>query len=147
MGSKSQASIWFSDSGNVIFNDVTDPRSSVSNLLSGDNILSWIVTDGICPADTDKVIISVGELVITTLITPNGDSWNEYFVVKGLETLGKAELTVFDRRGTQIFQDSDYDNSWNGVDYNDKPLVNDTYFFVLKSVNGKSYRGYVVIRK
>ena len=95
--------------------------------------MSWIVTNGVCPADTDKVDIIVGEIVIPTLITPNGDSKNEYFIVKGIETLGRTELTVFDRRGIQIFSNSDYDNSWNGVDYNEHPLINDTYFFVLTS--------------
>ena len=41
----------------------------------------------------------------------------------------------------------DYDNSWDGVDYNKKPLPEDTYFYVLKSENGKSVSGYVVIRR
>lgn len=139
--------IWSSDSGNVQFNDITDPHSSVSDLSSGDNVLSWIISNGVCPADTDKVTITVGEIIIPTLITPNGDSRNEYFVIQGIENLGNTELIVFDRRGSQIFRNSDYDNKWNGVDYNEQPLVNDTYFFVLKSASGKSYSGYVVIRK
>jgi gliding motility-associated-like protein len=142
-----ETGIWLLDSGSVIFNNVTDPRSAVSNLSTGKNVLSWIVSDGVCVADTDKVIISVGGPVIPTLITPNGDSRNEYFVIEGLETLGRTELTVFDIRGSLIFRDSNYDNKWNGVDYNDKPLSNDTYFFVLKSGNGKSYKGYIVVRR
>jgi gliding motility-associated-like protein len=142
-----ETGIWSSDSGNAKFNDTTDPHSSVSDLSSGDNVLSWIITNGVCPADTDKVTITVGEIVIPTLITPNGDTKNEYFVIQGIENLGKTELTVFDRRGSQIFRNSDYDNKWNGVDYNEKPLENDTYFFILKSADGKSYSGYVVIRK
>jgi gliding motility-associated-like protein len=142
-----ESGIWISDSGNVKFNEITDPHSSVSDLSSGDNILSWIITNDVCPADTDKVTITVGEIVIPTLITPNGDSRNEYFVIKGIENLGKTELTVFDRRGSQIFRNSDYDNKWNGVDYNEQPLVNDTYFFKLKSASGKTFSGYVVIRK
>ena len=28
------------------------------------------------------------------------DGKNDYFVFKGLETLGKTELVIFDRRGT-----------------------------------------------
>ena len=135
------------DSGYVVFSDTTDPRSVVSNLSQGDNVLAWVVTNGICPADTDKVTITLGEFVIPTFITPNGDSKNEYFLIKGIETLGKTELTVFDRRGMQIFKNSDYDNKWNGVDYNDRPLINDTYYFILKSGTGKSYSGYIVIRR
>ncbi len=119
----------------------------VSHLVPGDNVLSWIVTNGVCPADTDQVTIMAGEIAIPTLITPNGDSKNEYFIIKGIETLGQTELTIFDRRGIQLYKDSNYDNKWNGVDYNDKPLINDTYFFVLTSSNGKSYSGYLVVRR
>jgi gliding motility-associated-like protein len=143
----SETGIWRADSGYIQFSDVTDPRSAVSNLSSGENILSWIITNGVCPADTDRVSIYAGELVIPTLITPNGDSKNEYFVIKGIETLGRTELTVFDRRGLQIFKNNDYDNLWNGVDYNDKPLINDTYYFILRTENGRSYSGYIVIKK
>jgi gliding motility-associated-like protein len=142
-----ESGIWSSDSTDLTFNDITDPHTSVSNLSSGANVLSWIVSNGICPADTDKVTIKVGELLIPTLLTPNGDSRNDYFVIGGLETLGKAELIIFDRRGIQLYRNSDYDNKWDGVDDNNNPLINDTYFFVLKSTNGKSYSGYVVIRK
>jgi len=144
---EAETGVWSADSGYVVFSDTTDPRCVVSNLSQGDNVLAWVVTNGICPADTDKVTITLGEFVIPTFITPNGDSKNEYFLIKGIETLGKTELTVFDRRGMQIFKNSDYDNKWNGVDYNDRPLINDTYYFILKSGTGKSYSGYIVIRR
>ena len=142
-----ESGIWHSDSVKVVFSDAADPHSAVSNLSSGNNILSWIVTNDICPADTDKVSITVGELVIPTLITPNGDNRNEFFIINGLETLGRTELTVFDRRGLQIYNNSNYDNKWNGVDFNNNPLMNDTYFFVLKAAKGKSYSGYILIRR
>ena len=142
-----ESGIWYSDSDSIIFNDRKDPRSTVSNLSAGENVLSWIVTNGVCPADTDKVTITVGDLIIPTLITPNGDSKNEYFVIQGIETSIQTELTIFDRRGIQVFQDSNYDNKWNGVDYNKRPLINDTYFFILKLHNGRCYRGYILIRK
>jgi gliding motility-associated-like protein len=86
-------------------------------------------------------------LIIPTLITPNGDSWNEYFVLNGLETLGKTDLIIFDRKGREVFRNVDYDNKWNGVDYNGNPLPDDTYFYILKSANGKSLSGYIMIRK
>ena len=36
-----------------------------------------------------------------------------------------------------VFKNSDYDNKWNGVDYNENPLPSDTYFYVLKAGNGQ----------
>jgi gliding motility-associated-like protein len=138
---------WQSSSEGVFFSDEKDPHSSVNNLDAGTNVLEWIVSNSVCPADTDRVSITTGELVIPTLITPNGDARNEYFRIDGLRTLGIVDLTVFDRKGTIVYRNEDYDNTWNGVDYNDKPLYNDTYFFVIKSTSGRSYSGYVVLRK
>jgi gliding motility-associated-like protein len=138
---------WFTDRQNIVINDVTDPSTEISDLDPGENIFYWIVKNGVCPADTDQVKIIVGEIAIPTLITPNGDSKNEYFIINGIESLGRTELTIFDRRGVQLYNNSDYDNRWNGIDYNDKPLANDTYFFVITSSYGKSYSGYIVVRR
>jgi gliding motility-associated-like protein len=105
------------------------------------------VTNGFCTPSYDTILIEVNNFVIPTLITPNMDGRNDYFILKGLATLGKTELVIFDRKGTQVYKNMNYDNSWNGVDYNKNPLPDDTYFYVLKNGNGKSYRGYVVIRR
>jgi len=101
----------------------------------------------VCPAVFDTVNIFVHNLVIPTLITPNMDGRNDNFVIRGLATLGKTELIIFDRRGAEVYKNTNYDNSWNGVDYNKHPLPDDTYFFVLKPANGKSISGYIVIRR
>jgi gliding motility-associated-like protein len=92
-------------------------------------------------------MIEVNDFIIPTLITPNMDGKNDYFVLRGLATLGKTELIIFDRRGAMVYKNLNYDNSWNGVDYNKNPLPDDTYFYVIKSSNGKSISGYIVIRR
>jgi gliding motility-associated-like protein len=142
-----ESGIWRADSGNAVFSNVNDPKATVSDLSEGKNVLEWIVSNANCPAATDKVTLTVLGLSLPTLITPNGDSKNEFFVINGLETLGKTDLIIFDRRGKEVFRNSDYDNKWNGVDHNGKPLPIDTYFFVMKSANGKSLSGFIMIRK
>jgi gliding motility-associated-like protein len=144
---ENESGMWTVSSGTGTFADTTDPGSVVNNLSSGINIMSWIVKLGTCPADTDNVTLNVVDLVIPTLITPNGDPKNEYFVVLGLSNLGKSELIVFDRRGAEVFRNNNYDNKWNGVDKNENPLPNDTYFFVLNSEKGRVVKGYIVLRR
>ncbi|HKK41249.1 MAG TPA: gliding motility-associated C-terminal domain-containing protein, partial [Bacteroidales bacterium] len=126
--------------------DTTYSKTTLSDISLGENSYLWTVSNGYCPVAYDTVMILVNNIVVPTLITPNMDGRNDYFVIKGLESLGTTELDVFDRRGVRVYRNSDYDNSWNGVDYNDKPLRDDTYFYVLRSVNGKSVSGYIVIR-
>jgi gliding motility-associated-like protein len=72
---------------------------------------------------------------------------NDYFILRGLETLGKTELTIFDRRGAKVYTNKNYKNEWNGVDNKGNLLPGDTYFFVLKTESGKSISGYVVVRR
>ena len=109
-------------SGTGEFSDANDATAIVTGLKSGRNDFRWTVTNGVCPAVSDDVTITVNDLLIPTLITPNGDSYNEYFVLRGLETLGKTEITIFDRRGAQVYTNLNYDNSWNGLDYNGNEL-------------------------
>jgi gliding motility-associated-like protein len=142
-----ETGIWSLISGSGNFYESTDPKTSVSDLSPGDNLLLWTIKNGVCPAVFDTVNIVVNNLVIPTLITPNMDGKNDYFVLRGLTTLGETKLVIFDRRGVEVYKNLNYDNSWNGVDYNNNPLSEDTYFYVLNSVNGKSISGYIVIRR
>jgi gliding motility-associated-like protein len=138
---------WSTISGSAEFADPSYARTTVSGLSLNENILCWTVTNRICPDSRDSVKITVNDLLVPTLITPNMDGKNDYFVLIGLETLGKTQLIIFDRRGMQVYKNTDYDNSWNGVDDHGKPLLDDTYFYVLRSENGKSLSGYIVIRR
>jgi gliding motility-associated-like protein len=143
----SETGTWSVLSGSGNFYDITNPKTSVSDLSIGDNLLLWSVKTGVCPSVSDTVTIVVHNLVIPTLITPNGDGRNDNFVLKGLTNLGKTELIIFDRRGVEVYKNMDYDNSWDGVDNNKKPLPEDTYFYIIKTPTRKSLSGYVVIRR
>ena len=138
---------WFADSGNVVFSNYTDPHTSVSDLSVGKNMLYWIVTNNVCPADTGKVTILVGGLLIPTLITPNGDSKNEYFVIEGIESIGNSELIIFDRRGKMLFKAKIMTINGTGSITIATRCANDTYFYMLKSANGRSFSGYIMIRR
>ncbi|MEN6351967.1 MAG: gliding motility-associated C-terminal domain-containing protein, partial [Bacteroidales bacterium] len=138
---------WSVISGSGVFSYPDSTTTKVSGLSLGENILLWKVTNGVCDPVSDQVSVTVHDLLIPTLITPNMDGINDYLVLRGIETLGKTELTVFDRRGIMVFKNMNYDNLWNGVDYNENPLPDDTYFYVLKAKNGRSLSGYIVIRR
>jgi hypothetical protein len=46
-----------------------------------------------------------------------------------------------------VYENNEYDNSWNGVDDKENPLPEDTYFYILRPENTKTIKGYVVIRR
>ena len=142
-----ETGVWSLISGTIVFFDSTYTKTSVSDLSVGKNFLLWTVTNGVCSASSDTVMIFVQDLLIPTLITPNMDGKNDYLVIKGSDALGKMELTIFDRRGVQVYKNENYDNLWNGVDTNGNLLSDDTYFYVLKTKNSKSVSRYIVIRR
>ncbi|MBW6500017.1 MAG: gliding motility-associated C-terminal domain-containing protein [Bacteroidales bacterium] len=138
---------WSLISGTGEIFDTTYSKTSISGLSPGINKFLWSVSNGVCPPSFNAVTITVHDFIIPTLITPNMDGRNDYFVIKGLSAQDRTELVVFDRRGVIVYTNLDYDNNWDGVDFNNKPLHDDTYFYVLKTENGKSIKGFIVIRR
>jgi gliding motility-associated-like protein len=148
LGHTYETGVWSLISGTGKFSDSTFAKTEVNSLSSGENKFLWTVKNDYCPVSLDSVSIKVNDFVIPTLITPNMDGKNDYFVLRGLTTtLGKTELIIFDRRGAMVYKNLNYDNLWNGVDYNKNPLPDDTYFYVIRTSNGKSISGYIVIRR
>jgi gliding motility-associated-like protein len=142
-----ETGLWLLVFGSGHMFDATMAKTTVSGLSSGENKFLWTVTNGVCPASSDTVMIAVRDNVLSNLITPNMDGKNDYFIIKKPSDPEKMELTVFDRRGVEVYHNTDYDNSWNGVDYNGKELPDDTYFYLFESNKGIPVKGFIVIRR
>ncbi len=55
------------------------------------------------------------DVVISKAITPNGDQWNEYFQITGIELCGfEMDVKIFNRWGALVYENSNYQNDWNG---------------------------------
>jgi gliding motility-associated-like protein len=137
---------WEILSGTGVFSNMNSNTTLVTELSMGENRIVWSVTNGVCPASTDTVMITINDLILQTLITPNLDGDNDFFEINGLEGMGKTAFIVFNRWGARVFENEDYDNLWDGVDFNGKPLQDDTYFYILKSEKIKTIKGFIVIK-
>jgi len=104
------------------------------------------VTDVNGCSAVDEVTVYVTQLndVINfpNTFTPNGDGFNETWIIEGLEAYPEHKLIVFNRWGNKVFDAQPYLNDWNG-DCIGKPLPDGTYYFVLDLGDGseiiKSY--------
>jgi len=142
-----QTGTWTILSGEGNITDLESPSSQVSDLGLEINSFIWTVTNGICPVSSDTMNIKVNNLIIPSLITPNLDGINDYFVILGLESFGTTSLIVFNRWGSRVYENDDYDNSWYGIDENENPLPEDTYFYILKPEKSITIKGFVVIAR
>jgi gliding motility-associated-like protein len=89
-------------------------------------------------AERAAVVVSNGNcpLVLPNIITPNGDSQNEYFVIKNLTT-SNWQLDIYNRWGRQVYQKRGYDNSWNA-----SGQPKGIYFYLLRNaVTGEQHKG------
>src|SRR5690606_13082665 len=87
---------------------------------------------------------------ISKAITPNGDPYNEYFTVSGLEACGfKLELQIFNRWGSKIYETMDYQNNWNAFSRssNSQFMPAGTYYYILTVVDSgyDPIKGYVYV--
>ena len=83
------------------------------------------------------------KIEIPNVFTPNGDGYNDFFVIAGIENCVKRELYVYDRNGRAVYRSHSYENTWSGDNCPDGTY---TYQF-LYSQNGISQelRGTVTI--
>lgn len=122
-------------------------NTTITNLSQGDNIFRWTVENPPCPSKYDEVTITVLSVTIPTGFSPNYDGTNDYFVITGLELYPENTLEVFNRWGIIVYSSDPYNNNWDGRDFNEQILPDDTYFFVLHLNENEFTKGYVVIHR
>lgn len=53
-------------------------------------------------------------LEIPNVFTPNGDGFNDFFVIEGIENCELTKLIIRNRGGSVVFQSNAYHNNWDG---------------------------------
>ncbi len=130
---------------NYQFSDVNDPNADISNLNLGDNKLIWVIADSICPFSYDSLLITVKDIVVPQIITPNNDAKNDVLFIENIDLLENT-VEIYNRWGQLVYKTENYQNNWEGTDLKGNQLMNDTYFYLIK-VKGKIYKGFIVIKR
>ena len=141
-------------SGNGFFNWSPSASLDVATLQNPTasptvtTIYTLVVTsiNGCTASDSVKIVVEPRyEFVISTVITPNGDGFNDKWFIKNLEFYPNNEVIVFNRFGQKVFGMTGYDNSWDGT-FGGSPVPDGTYYYVLKfSDADESFNGAITI--
>ncbi|MCA0131618.1 gliding motility-associated C-terminal domain-containing protein, partial [Winogradskyella alexanderae] len=139
---------WSVVSGNASLNGSFFDPSSVE---VGMYTFMYSITEGPCPKevevnltiDDDCVVLACGKdnVVISKTVTANGDNYNEFFTITGVEECGFViELQIFNRWGAKIFESNNYQNDWNGFSHNSAvgssgKVPTGTYYYVINLRN------------
>jgi gliding motility-associated-like protein len=81
----------------------------------------------LCSSDSQTFIV----LIAPKFFTPNNDTYNDFWEVKGLINYPQAEVSIFDRYGKLITVLNATKLTWDGM-LNKYPLPADDYWYVLK---------------
>lgn len=112
-------------------NDSTSSSPVASPLTTTTYYLTVTSANGCI--DTDTVVVTVEEvinLVITNLVTPNGDGFNDTWYIQNIELFPDNKVQIFNRQGQVVFTQSAYDNSWGGT-FNGSLVPDGTYYYVV----------------
>ncbi|MEM9820944.1 MAG: gliding motility-associated C-terminal domain-containing protein, partial [Bacteroidota bacterium] len=116
-------------------NDNNDTTPEIVNQASGDYAVVVTDADG-CTAVGQGTITSGTCDKVRRVISPNGDSRNDEFIVACAQRFD-VRLEVFNRWGQLVFTMDNYDNSWEGTDQSGAPLPEDGYFYILEFTNSE----------
>ena len=101
-----------------------------------------------CQADimVDLGVIESDCIEVPSGFTPNGDGFNDTWVVAGSEYLVDANVQVFNRWGQRVFYSQRNKEYWNGYFHN-KPLPIADYYYIIEPVEGQPITGRVTIKR
>ena len=108
---------------NLVYNPIVTPTSTT-------NYQATITGPGTCVYTADyhiTVEIDLDIVVIHNLITPNGDGYNDFWIIEQIEFFEQNEVKVFNQYGQIVYQASPYLNNWDTDN-----LPNGTYFYTVQ---------------
>ncbi|HPT53118.1 MAG TPA: gliding motility-associated C-terminal domain-containing protein [Bacteroidales bacterium] len=73
-------------------------------------------------------------LEIPNVITPNGDGYNDFFVIKGVEGCDNSRLVIRNNKGNIIFEKNHYDNSFDASN-NSSGIYYYQFFYTVHGIN------------
>jgi gliding motility-associated-like protein len=132
--------IWSTLSGPDQFTNPNSAQQVFSPTAQGSFFVSVIDACGRTTGDTINILVRPCELTIPNVITPNGDSENEFFVIKNLGEFPNSRLIIYNRWGNLIYENGNYLNDWAAKDVTDG-----TYYFVLYVSDGRIFPGYLTV--
>ncbi|MBK9285551.1 MAG: gliding motility-associated C-terminal domain-containing protein [Sphingobacteriaceae bacterium] len=137
--------------GNALSSNNTLVNDTSNNGNDPDSNSNGIWNEAADNVPTILIIPNTGTLFIPNGFTPNGDNKNDLWVINGLPK--ETKVTIYNRWGNKVYQNSNYDNTWNGYPNvtgtigSDK-LSQGTYYYIIEFKDSTigTKNGFVVIQ-
>ncbi len=115
--------------------------------------LTWIVSNGVCTPSRAEVTIDRRDIQMYTAFSPNGDLFNEYLILDGLEFADKFTMRIFSRHGLVIKTITEKDLMvdphtglqnvvWDGKKEDGSEAEDGTYYYMIEVQHAGETRVY-----
>ena len=84
-----------------------------------------------CGEEISENDLIIEDCVIPNVITPNGDGLNDFFITKYAKIYNDVNITILNRWGKLVYEASNYQNQWNGLNTNGSKLSGGTYYYFI----------------
>ncbi|MDR6783846.1 gliding motility-associated-like protein [Pedobacter africanus] len=100
-------------------------------------------------SQTQSITIVVNEdfakIKATNILSPNGDGYNDKWVIDNIDFYPNNEVKIFDKSGRLMYNKRGYDNSWDGT-FNGIALNEGTYYYIVDFGNRtRVFKGFITI--
>jgi gliding motility-associated-like protein len=126
-------------------NTIEADENNPSSLIAGEYNLQIVDANG-CVLDTLITLVDPDELKLYTALSPNGDSFNDTYVIDGVQDCPNNQFKVFNRWGNLVYEKDSYLNDWYGQDKDGNTLSDGTYFVIFEGCGAK-FNTYVDLRR
>ncbi|GLR18587.1 gliding motility-associated C-terminal domain-containing protein [Portibacter lacus] len=103
----------------------------------------------LCNEGEIVILYNAGSCKGSNVLTPNNDGANDRFVIPCIEEseLADNSLVILNELGNTIFEQSPYDNTWDGT-FNGEPLPEGTYYYIFRKDSKASVvQGFISIER
>jgi hypothetical protein len=148
---------WTLEAGSGIIADEHAPNTLAYELGMGqENKFKWTVVngedEGTCVTSSDVTIVIRNEVRRYSGFSPNGDDWNEYYIMQGLKYADEFSISFFNALGKTVrtinqdnIGDLDVDPAlildglkedemvvWDGMTDHNNPVPSGTYYYIVE---------------
>lgn len=134
---------WYPGAG---LNDPSVQNPVATPLVNTTYNVLVVDVNGCVAIDSLKITVENDfKVIVSNLMTPNGDGYNDTWIIQNIENYPRTKVSVVTRQGQEVFSSDSYDNKWNGT-MDGQKLADGTYYYVIKFEGGsKVLKGAITI--
>ncbi|WP_346319332.1 MBG domain-containing protein [Chitinophaga sp. YIM B06452] len=125
--------------------NVTDSQVVVTPTRSTTYVVKGFSNSGCSLEKSFTVEVTEDAFHATNIITPNGDGYNDRWLISNIHRYPGNKVEIVNRNGKVVYTRNDYNNEWDGK-LNGVPLPEGNYYYIVNLGDGSPVRkGYISI--